>query len=220
MADCTIRAIPNGPYRLTGPARITDPQGNETVIEEGAVGLALPLRRLGEQAVLRRHAQPHRIPGGRSGGDEERARSRASRCPGIAHPRSAVAPRRSSSPPAPAPAAASVAGDFDGDGVSEQAAAAVRREAVRLEIRSASGRVLAPADAPAPRGRRRSGRRSLDLPAGSLGSAGAPSRGRRLVGAATSAARCGAIREGALSRVPLVAARRSTPDCGPAAGWT
>ena len=29
MAECTIRTIPNGPYRLTGPARITDPQGNE-----------------------------------------------------------------------------------------------------------------------------------------------------------------------------------------------
>jgi CDGSH-type Zn-finger protein len=35
MADCTIRAMPNGPYRVTGPARLTDPQGNETLIEEG-----------------------------------------------------------------------------------------------------------------------------------------------------------------------------------------
>lgn len=35
MAECTIRTIPNGPYRLTGPARITDPQGNEIAIEEG-----------------------------------------------------------------------------------------------------------------------------------------------------------------------------------------
>ena len=35
MADCTIQVRPNGPYRLTGPARITDPQGNEIVIEEG-----------------------------------------------------------------------------------------------------------------------------------------------------------------------------------------
>ncbi len=35
MAECTIRVNPNGPYRLTGPARITDSQGNEIVIEEG-----------------------------------------------------------------------------------------------------------------------------------------------------------------------------------------
>ena len=30
MAECTIRVNPNGPYRLTGPAKITDPQGNFT----------------------------------------------------------------------------------------------------------------------------------------------------------------------------------------------
>jgi CDGSH-type Zn-finger protein len=36
MAECTIQIRPNGPYRLTGPARITDPQGNETVIAEGS----------------------------------------------------------------------------------------------------------------------------------------------------------------------------------------
>ncbi|HXM77865.1 MAG TPA: CDGSH iron-sulfur domain-containing protein [Thermoanaerobaculia bacterium] len=35
MPDCTIRVNPNGPYRVTGPARLIDPQGNETVIEEG-----------------------------------------------------------------------------------------------------------------------------------------------------------------------------------------
>jgi CDGSH-type Zn-finger protein len=35
MAECTIQVRPNGPYRLTGPARIIDPMGNETVIEEG-----------------------------------------------------------------------------------------------------------------------------------------------------------------------------------------
>jgi CDGSH-type Zn-finger protein len=35
MAEATIRVIPNGPYRLTGPAMITDPQGNEIPIEEG-----------------------------------------------------------------------------------------------------------------------------------------------------------------------------------------
>lgn len=35
MADATIRAIPNGPYRLTGPAKLIDSVGNEIVIEEG-----------------------------------------------------------------------------------------------------------------------------------------------------------------------------------------
>lgn len=35
MAETTIRILPNGPYRLTGPAKLIDPEGNETVIEEG-----------------------------------------------------------------------------------------------------------------------------------------------------------------------------------------
>jgi CDGSH-type Zn-finger protein len=35
MAEATIRAIPNGPYRVAGPVKITDPQGNEIMIEEG-----------------------------------------------------------------------------------------------------------------------------------------------------------------------------------------
>jgi CDGSH-type Zn-finger protein len=35
MAEATIRAIPNGPYRLTGPAKVIDPQGNEIVVPEG-----------------------------------------------------------------------------------------------------------------------------------------------------------------------------------------
>jgi CDGSH-type Zn-finger protein len=35
MTDSTIRVLPNGPYRVTGPAKITDPQGNEITIEEG-----------------------------------------------------------------------------------------------------------------------------------------------------------------------------------------
>jgi CDGSH-type Zn-finger protein len=35
MADPNIRVIPNGPYRVTGPIKITDPQGNEIAIDEG-----------------------------------------------------------------------------------------------------------------------------------------------------------------------------------------
>jgi len=35
MADYTIQALPNGPYRVTGPVKLVDPQGNEILIEEG-----------------------------------------------------------------------------------------------------------------------------------------------------------------------------------------
>ena len=35
MADPTIKIIPNGPYRVMGPATITDPQGNQVAVEEG-----------------------------------------------------------------------------------------------------------------------------------------------------------------------------------------
>jgi CDGSH-type Zn-finger protein len=35
MGDSTIKIIPNGPYRVTGPTKITDPQGNEIPIEDG-----------------------------------------------------------------------------------------------------------------------------------------------------------------------------------------
>lgn len=35
MSETTIRALPNGPYRVTGPAKLVDPQENEIPIEEG-----------------------------------------------------------------------------------------------------------------------------------------------------------------------------------------
>ncbi len=35
MPDPTIKIIPNGPYRLTGPASILDPQGNTVPVEAG-----------------------------------------------------------------------------------------------------------------------------------------------------------------------------------------
>ncbi len=35
MAEPFILVKPNGPYRVTGPVKITDPQGNEIVIEDG-----------------------------------------------------------------------------------------------------------------------------------------------------------------------------------------
>ena len=33
MPDPTIKIIPNGPYRVMGPTKILDPQGNEVLIE-------------------------------------------------------------------------------------------------------------------------------------------------------------------------------------------
>jgi len=36
MSEPTIKVLPNGPYRVTGPAKILDSQGNEVMaIEEG-----------------------------------------------------------------------------------------------------------------------------------------------------------------------------------------
>lgn len=35
MALPTIRALPNGPYRVSGPATLIDPLGNEIPIAEG-----------------------------------------------------------------------------------------------------------------------------------------------------------------------------------------
>ncbi|HEV8269478.1 MAG TPA: CDGSH iron-sulfur domain-containing protein [Thermoanaerobaculia bacterium] len=47
MGDSTIKIIPNGPYRVTGPTKITDPQGNEIPIEDGR---AVSLCRCGSSA--------------------------------------------------------------------------------------------------------------------------------------------------------------------------
>jgi len=35
MTEPTIKVIPNGPYRVTGPTKVTDPQGNVIDIEDG-----------------------------------------------------------------------------------------------------------------------------------------------------------------------------------------
>ena len=35
MANSTIKVIPNGPYRVSGPTTVTDPQGNVITVEEG-----------------------------------------------------------------------------------------------------------------------------------------------------------------------------------------
>ena len=35
MAESTIKVNPNGPYRVSGPTTITDPEGNSIRVEEG-----------------------------------------------------------------------------------------------------------------------------------------------------------------------------------------
>jgi CDGSH-type Zn-finger protein len=47
MADSTIKMIANGPYRVTGPAKIIDPQGNEVAVDDGR---AVSLCRCGASA--------------------------------------------------------------------------------------------------------------------------------------------------------------------------
>jgi CDGSH-type Zn-finger protein len=47
MADATIKIIPNGPYRVSGPVTMTDPKGNTIPVEEGR---AVSLCRCGSSA--------------------------------------------------------------------------------------------------------------------------------------------------------------------------
>ncbi len=111
--------------------------------------------------------------------------------------------------------AASVTADFDGDGTSETVAAVPSRGTVRLEVRDASGRVLADAKAPAPSG----SVVPVTLSSGPLGSAGALIE----VVAATDTSECRTIwrfRDGKLSPLPIrEASGRTLPDCGAPQGW-
>ena len=72
----TIQTRPNGPYLVQGPIHLVDADGKEFPVHRRP-GRALPLRRLDQQAVLRRHALEDRLPGRREGG----ARSRGSLIP-------------------------------------------------------------------------------------------------------------------------------------------
>ena len=66
MANIKVRQ--NGPYLVEGDdVTLVDWNGNAYQIPEAAVR-AVPLRRLDQQAVLRRHPLEDRLRGGRSGG--------------------------------------------------------------------------------------------------------------------------------------------------------
>ena len=56
MTEVTIKVRENGPYRVTGPFRCTDTDGNAYELPEGDTARALPLRPLGDEAVLRQDA--------------------------------------------------------------------------------------------------------------------------------------------------------------------
>ena len=52
-AEVEIKVRHNGPYKVTGPVRLIDADGNEYDVGERGDGRPLPLRRLSDQAVLR-----------------------------------------------------------------------------------------------------------------------------------------------------------------------
>src|SRR5450432_4322555 len=110
--------------------------------------------------------------------------------------------------------APSFSADLDGDGASESVSAVLRRKMARIEVRSAAGKILASADAPAPAGNPR-----IAFTAGSLGSAGALLE----VIAASEKEECRSLwrfQQSSLSRVPLVGGTAaSRADCSPPAGW-
>ena len=66
MADVTITVRKNGPYIVSGPVEVRDADGN--VYPGQGDGGALPLRRVHEQAVLRRHPLEGGLPGRGAGG--------------------------------------------------------------------------------------------------------------------------------------------------------
>ena len=71
-----IKVRQNGPYLVEGDdVTLVDWNGNAYQIAKTSVR-AVPLRRLDEQAVLRRHALEDRIPGGRSRGARQRRQAR------------------------------------------------------------------------------------------------------------------------------------------------
>ena len=68
----TIKVRQNGPYLVEGDdVTVVDWNGNAVSDREAAVR-AVPVRRVDEQAVLRRHALKNRLSGRRGGGRGQR----------------------------------------------------------------------------------------------------------------------------------------------------
>ncbi|HTO88190.1 MAG TPA: hypothetical protein VMR54_11780 [Thermoanaerobaculia bacterium] len=114
-----------------------------------------------------------------------------------------------------ADAPASVTADFSGAGGSETITAQPKGKAVRLEARDASGKRLAKADAPAPAGRNP----SIAFQTGSIGSVGTLLE----VAASSGGSVCRSVwrlRDGALSKLPILDGEKAVPDCEESASWT
>src|SRR5262252_1476376 len=125
------------------------------------LGLALPLRRVDQQAVLRRHSQPHRLPGRRGGGEEDALAARS----GV---RTFVPPAAIAGVLFQVLSGASVTADLDGSGAPSTARLASNARGVELEIADGRGTRTAAALLPLDPSRIS----SAVLATGSLGSAG------------------------------------------------
>jgi hypothetical protein len=110
---------------------------------------------------------------------------------------------------------ASVTADFSGAGASETIAAQPKGKTVRLEARDASGKRLAKGEAPAPAGRNP----SITFQTGSIGSVGTLLE----VTASSGGSVCRSLwrlRDGALSKLPVLDGEKTVPDCEESASWT
>ncbi len=61
MADVQMTATENGPYKVAGAVELVECR-RERDRHEGPDGVPVPVRRLDQQAVLRRHAFEDRFP--------------------------------------------------------------------------------------------------------------------------------------------------------------
>jgi hypothetical protein len=117
---------------------------------------------------------------------------------------------------ATAAAPASLSVDLDGKGARESVSAVAGKRGVSVTVRSAEGKTIASAEAPAPK----SGAGDVRLAAGSLGSSGA-----LLEVVVTSATKeeCRSVWRlsgASLLRVPVSSGERDLPDCGHVDDWT
>src|SRR4029453_8913319 len=174
-------------------------------------GISLPLRRPGEQTVLRRDARTHRIPGAGAGGQVGRASVRM--LVGIPAILAFALALRAAEPSVLSP---SLTVDLDGDGTTETARATAARGSVQLEILDDGGRRLAEAKAPAPPGTIV----PITLTSAPLGSPGA----LIVLVAATDTMSCRTVwryHARTLASLPIRdAAGKDLPACAPPGGWT
>lgn len=116
----------------------------------------------------------------------------------------------------PAAGSSTLSADLDGDGSVETVTAKLARRGVDFEVRSAGGKKIAGAVAPAPRER---ASLTISLTAGPLGSTGALLE----VGASSPGEECRSVwrlGRGRLSRVPVSIGASTLPDCAGAGEWT